>query len=260
MRKQWKRRINNKIKASAAVLFVLCFAFAGCGFISPSSRIHKAEEALKEKYGCEVKVLSSWTSGGTLYVTCAPENDRTMVFEAQLADDCSRIYSDIYLESIISYQISQQLEEDLQELFPECYIHTTRGYLSRQSNYLSFEQASDATPEMFAERYPRDSYCANIHVIQDDLQDDNIETEYQYFSEILQDKVKAGMFPDVSIHITYVDSGKMQQCKQYFKTNYEERGEYKDIVSGCYDFRLAYVSGKITDTYEEYEELRRGGN
>lgn len=262
MRKRWKWRINNKIKISAMVLLAFCFVFAGCGFldsgISLGSRTHKAEEALKEKYGCEVEVLSSWTSGGSLCVTCIPKYDKTMVFEAQLAGDCSEIWSDTYMDSVIAYQVNRQLEEDLQEFFPGCVVSS--GYAaSMEGNYLSFAHASDATLEMFVERYPQANYYTVIHVDRDKLKDNNIEKEYQYFSETLRDKVKAGTFPVVTIGITYVDSEKMQQCKQYFKTNYEKRGEYDDIVSGCYEFGFGYVSGEINKTYEEYEELRMGG-
>ena len=254
-----KRNVRmGKQMLAAAVLLGACLLLAGC-----ATREEVAKKLLEERYGEEFVVHKTWSSGDS-YATCSPKNNRNVVFEVRFSKDNGKIWSDRYVESVVSLQISQKLRKELQKYFLGCYVHVTKGN-KNNSNYLSFDDILSVTPEMYVERYPQDSYVASVYVERDKLQYDTIEEEYQYFSETLQEKMEEGLLPNITIHFYYVNAGQQNQIRQYFRTYDWEYGEYNDIIRGTYDWGFAYTdygrpNGQINKTYEEYEELRRGGN
>lgn len=245
---------------AASALLCISLLLTGC-----TTREEVAEKILEERYGEEFVVHKTWSSGDS-YATCSPKNNRDVVFEVSFSKDDGKIWNDRYVNAVVSLQISRKLEEELQEYFPGCYAHSNGDY-GDSNRYLSFSDIQSVTPEMYAERYPEESFAVRVYVEKEKLRQDTIEEEYQYFSETLQEEMEDGLLPELTILFYYVDAGQLSQIRQYFLTHdwANGNGEYNDIIRGAYDWGLSYVdygrpTGKINKTYEEYEELRRGGN
>lgn len=252
-------RMGKQILAAAALLCA-CLLLAGC-----TTREEVVEKLLEKRYGEEFVVHKTWSSGDS-YATCSPKNNRDVVFEVRFSKDDGKIWNDRYVNAVVSFQISRKLEEELQEYFPGCYVHSNGDYRDHD-RYLSFSNIQSVTPEMYTERYPEESFTVRVYVEREKLQQDMIEKEYRYFSEILQEEMEEGMIPELTILFYYVDARQQSQIRQYFLTHdwANGDGEYDDIIEGNFDWGLCYVDygcpvGKIDVTYEEYEELRRGGN
>lgn len=259
MRAKRNARMRKQMLA-AAVLLGACLLLAGC-----ATREEVAKKILKERYGEEFVVHKTWSSGGS-YATCSPKNNRDVVFEVSFSKDDGKIRNDRYVNAVVSLRISKKLEEELQEYFPGCYVHSNGNYGDRD-RYLSFSDIQSVTPKMYTERYPEESFTVSVYVEKEKLRQDTIGEEYQYFSETLLEEMEEGLLPDITAHFYYVDAEQQSQIRQYFLTHDWENGngEYNDIIRGAYDWGFAYSdygrpNGKINKTYEEYEELRRGGN
>ncbi len=246
---------------AAALLLAAGLLLTGCSsdlknfFRSDDSMKRMAKEDLKERYGEEFVVHKVWGRSMDSYAaTCSPKEDGRVVFEIGAFKDGTGIYSENYGKSAVAAKISQKLEEELQEYFPGCYVYTSADM---QIGYLNADNVRDITLEEYAERCPREKFSVHVYVDKGALKDDSIEAEYRYFSETLLGEIKAGKIPYISpVYIHYVDAKQLQICKEYFK---ESCDAYSDTVEGGYEFSLSNRYEKINRTYEEYEELRRGG-
>ncbi|MCM1185897.1 MAG: hypothetical protein NC251_05040 [Lachnoclostridium sp.] len=247
-------------KMLAAVLLGACFLLGGC-----TSREEAAKKLLEERYGEEFVVHQTWSSGDS-YAVCSPKNNRNVVFELRFSEDVGKIWNDRYVSNVVSLQISEKLQKELGKYFPDCYVHVQGDYNVGDS-YLGFSDIQSVTPEMYIERYPRADFTVRVYVEKEKLRSDTIEKEYLYFSESLQEEMENGKLPRLTILVYYVDSEQKSRLRNYFKSNdWEGDAAYKDIVgSKSFDWGISYCEhgrpvGKIDVTYEEYEEMRRGGN
>ncbi len=258
MRAKRNARMGKQMLAATALLGA-CLLLAGC-----ATREEAAKKMLEERYGEEFVVHKTWSSGVS-YAICSPKNNRDVVFEVSFSKDDGKIRNDRYVNAVVSLRISRKLEEELQEYFPGCYAHSNGDYGDRD-RYLSFSDIQSVTPEMYAERYPEESFVVRVYVEKERLRQDTIGEEYQYFSETLQEEMEDGLLPQLTILFYYVDAGQQSQIRQYFLTHDWAKGdvEIKDLIEGNYDWVVSYFdhgrpNGKINKTYEEYEELRKGG-
>lgn len=258
-----ERKALTGIRKSVAVVLLLAanVLLTGCSsdlknfFRSDASMKRMAKEDLKERYGEEFVVHKVWgLSMGSYAANCSPKADSRVVFEIGAYKDGTGIYSENYGKSAVAAKISQKLEEELQEYFPGCYVYTSADM---QIGYLNADNVRDITLEEYAERCPREEFSVHVYVDKGALKEDSIEAEYQYFSETLLGEIKAGEIPYVSlVYIHYVDARQLQICKDYFK---ESCDPWDDVVEEGYKLWVASCYEKINQTYEEYEELRRGG-
>ncbi|MCM1326205.1 MAG: hypothetical protein NC243_02835 [Lachnoclostridium sp.] len=259
-----KRKSCKKMKKAVTIILLLATSIllTGCGsdlksfFLSDASMKRMAKEDLKERYGEEFVVHEVWSlSWHTYAATCSPKADDRVVFEIGAYKDGTGIYSENYGKSVVAAQISQKLEEELQEYFPNCYVNT---YVSIQTGYLNVDNVRDLTMEEYAERCLRERCCVDVYVDKEALRDESIANEYQYFSETLQGEIKTGKIPNIDIvEIYYMDADQLQNCRKYFKENCQ--GNSSEVAEGCYEFWFGYSYEKVSKTYEEYEEMRRGG-
>lgn len=264
----WEKTRRGIRKAEAAVLLLAAsILLTGCygptlkdlrdSLYSEVSIKRAAEKRLKERYGEEFVVHNvQSTSWSTYDAACSPKADRRVVFKIGGWKDGTSIYRDNYGKNAISAQISRKLEDELQEYFSGCYVKTDPA-VQVQEGYLNADSIRNLSMKEYAERYPREEFRVDVYVPQEFLKDDTIESEYQYFSEILQGEMKAGEIPYIGIvRIYYVDKEQAGNCREYFKQNYDT---FSYETERCYSFSVAYPYEKINRTSEEYEELRRGG-
>lgn len=266
---------KGKLKIAAALFFAAllgacCFGLhrAGCSrgaslgvlsFFHWEPKAVTARRALKEKYGQDFFIWETWydTSVGSFYASCSPQENRWVVFEAEISDDGNDyIYGDNYVESVVAADIAQKLEGDLQEFFPGCYVHVENYNME---SYLSFGAPLQVSPEMYAERFPAENFGVDICVDISELQQDTIEEEYRYFSETLQEQMELGNLPDLTIGIYYMNAKQIQSVKQHFRTHSHAYYQGHDI-SSSFDFGFGYPNGYVNKTYEKYEKFRTGGN
>ncbi|MCM1383468.1 MAG: hypothetical protein NC243_02870 [Lachnoclostridium sp.] len=259
-----KRKSCKKMKKAVTIILLLATSIllTGCGsdlksfFLSDASMKRMAKEDLKERYGEEFVVHEVWSSSWHTYAaTCSPKADGRVVFEIGAYKDGTGIYSENYGKSVVAAQISQKLEKELQEYFPKCYVHTS---VDIQIGYLNADNVKDITLEEYAKRYPREKFSVHVYADRELLKTDSIADEYRYFSETLLGEIKTGELPCITpVRIHYVDADQLQNCKEYYKKNCDA---YSDAVEEVYEFWFSNRYEKINKTYEEYEEMRRGGN
>ncbi|MCM1327775.1 MAG: hypothetical protein NC094_02755 [Bacteroidales bacterium] len=258
MQEKKTARMGRQVQA-AAVLLCACLLLGGC-----TTKETAAKKLLEQRYGEEFVVHRTWSSGSS-YAVCSPKNNKDVVFEISFSEDIDTIWSDRYLDAVVSLQISRKLEKELQIYFPGCYVHSIGDYAD-DNRYLSFSDIQSVTPEMYTERYPDESFAVYVYVEPENLQQDTVGEEYLYFSETLREEMEDELLPRLTILVYYVDAGQQNRLKQYFRTSDWQVGHttYKDIIGAkSYDWGISYCEygrpvGKIDVTYEEYKELRMG--
>ncbi|MCM1326209.1 MAG: hypothetical protein NC094_02730 [Bacteroidales bacterium] len=237
-----------------------------------------AADALKEKYGEEFiihKAVKEYNQ--TFFVTCSPKSQEEVVFEAWIdrrqnkdGEEKGRVGRDNYDEGKVSVQISKELEEEMQEIFPDCYVHVVAFGFA----ILNGDEIRELTLHKFMEEYVLDydgeydptdleagflQVLVQVHVKEENLQNADLEAEYQYFSEEILGSLDDGWFPEMNVWIYPVDSEEQEWCREYFKTNYQGWQDYYDKIESDKKLCLkCFFNREFAWTYEEYAALRRG--
>lgn len=267
--------MKKKFAQILAALLMVCLLFSGCGSENNSSKVDDAivkditAKALEEKYGEEFVVHKvREITKDTFFTVCSPKNRMDIVFEAEIdrwqkdGEERGSIKDDDCADGAVAAQVSQKLEEELQEIFPDCYVHT----VAFGTHGDRFEH-TDCTLEEYMKSYtdrgvdPKaEMYILiQIHIKEGEPDEDAMKAEYQYFSERMQKEVAEGNFLPATIWIYSMDMETREWCREYFQENYQGWQDYYDKLEGCGKMCLKlYCGEEFSKTYEEYAALRKG--
>lgn len=267
--------MKKKFVKILTALLVVCLLFSGCGSKDNAGKADDAvvkeiaAKALEEKYGEEFVVHKvRKTTKDTFFTVCSPKNRMDIVFEAEIGrwqkdgEERGSIKYDDCADGAVAAQVSQKLEEEMQEIFPDCYVHAvafgTHGDRFEHTDCTLEEYMKSYTDRGFdpmAEMY----ILIQIHIKEGEPDEDALKAEYRYFSERMQKEVAEGNFLPATIWIYSTDTETREWCREYFQENYQGWQDYYNKLEGCGKICLKlYCGEEFSKTYEEYAALRKG--
>ena len=241
-----------------AVLLIICVFLAGCGIrlhaYTDSELKQVAAQLLEEKYGEEFVVYHTWSrSSTTFFADCAPADETEIVFELIAEKNGDALLADGYVLGILEQQIKDVLQPEVQEVFPKSF---QRGKFMQYTNVPWVEQLQEYTLEDYMNKADNDFviyeiYVDNISNIQNDL-----DIEYEFLSKVVSDKIMGGDIPNICIHLFFVDSEMLGECKEYYSTVYNRKDQFAEDLKAYNDFFIKYKEGIIEMTFDQYKEQR----
>ncbi|MCM1326204.1 MAG: hypothetical protein NC094_02705 [Bacteroidales bacterium] len=225
-----------------------------------------AAEALEMKFGEKFLVHKVYIENRReFWVVCSPESNKEVVFEAEIIgyEESQVSYSSYnYGASVVAWKISRRLEEELQQYFPECYVHTIifNRDLDKSADSrlnITVEEYMEK-PENISDGISNVRCLVQIHVNEEILWQGMTEESYRYFAEELQKDVTENKIPAAIIWVYGMDEKKLEWCRDYFQENYQGGSDYYDMLEGCSRFRMGYPGREFNLTYEEYRKAGEG--
>ncbi len=262
------------VKLTIALLMV-CLLFSGCG---SKDNVGKADDAvvkeiaakaLEEKYGEEFVVHKVREITKDIFFTvCSPKNRMDIVFEAEIdrwqkdGEERGGIKDGDCADGAVAAQVSQKLEEEMQEIFPDCYVHAVvfgaKGVRFERTD-CTLEEYMKGYTDIGSDPMKQIHILIQVHIREDEPGEDALKAEYQYFSERMQKEVAEENFPPATIWIYSTDAETREWCREYFQENYQGWQDYYDKLEGCGKMCLKlYCGEEFSRTYEEYAALRKG--
>ncbi|MCM1185896.1 MAG: hypothetical protein NC251_05045 [Lachnoclostridium sp.] len=257
----------------AIALVMICALLVGCGSPNPSGKVDDAVikditvRALKEKYGEEFVVHKVYETTKDTYLTvCSPKNQRDVVFDVQVGiwqkDGEEKGSIGGIGTGAVAAKVSRQMEEELQEIFPDCYVHAVvfgAGGEDIDRMNCTLQEYMQSYRDIGLDPMKYMHILIQIHVGESTLGKDALEAEYRYFTERMQKAVAEDSFPPATIWIYYTDEETKGWCREYFHENYQGEQDYYDKLEGCRKICLnLYCGEEFSKTYEEYADLRKG--
>ena len=262
-----KKRIR-----ALGMLLAMCLLLSGCGswknyVYTDESLMREAAEALEDKYGEEFVIHDVWDKNQTMfYATCSPESNMDVVFQAEVYKDGRGLYSEEYLQGLITLQIRERFETKLAEVFGEdCFV-----IASFYGAILSTEELAEALGEetvttdylknLTVEEYyelAKEPPRLGIRII--------INKEELGFSEeqtleewdCLQKIIVGEPILDVGLRCHFLNENKLNESKTYFQGHCNTTSAtFDEIIDGSSYFGFGFNAGIINKAYEEYNKVR----
>lgn len=238
---------------------VVLLVFLLIGYFLFGTEINRekhTKQLLSEKYGEEFEVLDTWSNGGNAYFAlCYPTADRDLLFEASF-NLKSKKFRDEYPQSIVSKELKTIVTPKLNNIFGECYSCPFIGSVDSK-----ITNKSDVTIENFViktKSYDGPSSFYNIAVNCNKLFSDDFTKEYESLTQCLREMEEIGF--DSVFHIYFLPEKSYFNFIEYYKTHYQVRGSFDEIIKGSVEIGFGYRDGKLNITEDEYIELRKEVN
>ena len=238
-----------------AVLLLICVFLAGCGIpfhVYTDRELEQvAAKLLEEKYGED-----TWSrSSTTFFADCAPADETEIVFELIAEKNGDALLADGYVLGILEQQINSLLVDDIQKVFQNSY---SRAYFPDYYHVPEIDSLETLSLKEYLKEVPVNFVGYEIYVDIEEILDDSIDDEYNFFSQLLQDKINQGLLPDLSVHIFFVDQEMLIRCKEYYSTSEYRRGTFSEELKRYSLINIRYNEGKINITNEDYKIMREG--
>ncbi|MCR4687237.1 MAG: hypothetical protein K5659_06680 [Lachnospiraceae bacterium] len=223
----------------------------------------KLKKMLRDRYDEKFTVVREYCLYGGLeswpnkrfVATCAPVNNRDVVFEVDYWDNDIEDARILYFHGYVANQIEDILQEDLEQFFPDCYVHCSstgvrkpeeEGYVF---NNKSLNEIIEDSPAYENEEYANAFIYLYINKDVGTLK--KYEEEYEYFTKTIDEYVAENKMREVSVNFYYVDSSFLEEVREYYKCHSEPKGEFWERMEECNNMFASFA--KAVPAYIENE-------
>ena len=240
------------------LIIVTCMFQPGCDIrnyvYTDSSLKWIAQRSLKKKYGEEFVIYRVWDKSQEMFfATCSPKDDPEVVFDADINKNGDGVESDGYAQEVVAKKVKELLKDDIQELFGKCYF---RSEAYTYYNAPEFKNASEITIEEYISNVEYDHIMCWIYLSSPKKSKSDIDKEYSYFSQVLQEKIRNKTIPKLTVIIYFSNDEMIEQCEEYYTTHADINYEFGRKLDNYEKIVFEYENGVMNMTYEEYKNLR----
>ena len=212
------------------------------------SREEITKNALKNKYGEEFNVYEIEVDGSEWNATVSLVNNPEILFWTTVDSDGTVKYDDYY-HAYVGYLMEKQLREDLEQFFPDAFIHVWRISMRWEGGNDDFRNMplEDVIAKSSMEGIMTSGCHFYIFIDKQKGTKKNYEGEYEYFTKTVDDYIDKNKMIPLIVTFVKVDSDTINRVKEYVSKDLDYDGVFEKEILGVDNFRTGINYFNKTD-------------